>query len=103
MHWVQPSAPLSWAPEYALSPSSPRFPTDPNTWTVDHQLMWGAGLLITPVLEPGKAKVSGYFPAGTWYHLVTVSARCSVPRAPYRDLGLAGPQLCCEGKSRWSH
>uniref|UniRef100_A0A7M4FM48 Lysosomal alpha-glucosidase n=1 Tax=Crocodylus porosus TaxID=8502 RepID=A0A7M4FM48_CROPO len=59
------------AGETVARPLFLEFPTDPNTWTVDHQLMWGAGLLITPVLEPGKAKVSGYFPAGTWYHLVT--------------------------------
>ncbi|KAL9833749.1 LOW QUALITY PROTEIN: lysosomal alpha-glucosidase-like [Geothlypis trichas] len=45
------------------------FPTDPNTWTVDRQLLWGGGLLITPVLEAGQTKVSGYFPAGTWYSL----------------------------------
>lgn len=43
------------------------FPKDPNTWSVDRQLLWGAGLLITPVLEQGQTKVSGYFPAGTWY------------------------------------
>ncbi|XP_030817873.1 lysosomal alpha-glucosidase [Camarhynchus parvulus] len=45
------------------------FPTDPNTWAVDRQLLWGGGLLITPVLEAGQTKVSGYFPAGTWYSL----------------------------------
>ncbi|NWH55144.1 LYAG glucosidase, partial [Fregata magnificens] len=45
------------------------FPKDPNTWAVDRQLMWGGGLLVTPVLEAGKTKVSGYFPAGTWYSL----------------------------------
>uniref|UniRef100_A0A8C5UGC3 Glucosidase alpha, acid n=1 Tax=Malurus cyaneus samueli TaxID=2593467 RepID=A0A8C5UGC3_9PASS len=45
------------------------FPTDPNTWIVDRQLLWGGGLLVTPVLEPGQTKVSGYFPAGTWYSL----------------------------------
>uniref|UniRef100_A0A803YHI9 Glucosidase alpha, acid n=1 Tax=Meleagris gallopavo TaxID=9103 RepID=A0A803YHI9_MELGA len=43
------------------------FPKDPNTWSVDRQLLWGAGLLITPVLEQGQTKVSGYFPVGTWY------------------------------------
>uniref|UniRef100_A0A8D0GY36 Lysosomal alpha-glucosidase n=1 Tax=Sphenodon punctatus TaxID=8508 RepID=A0A8D0GY36_SPHPU len=44
-----------------------RFPTDPNTWSIDRQLMWGAALLVTPVLEAGKTDVSGYFPLGTWY------------------------------------
>ncbi|NWI95931.1 LYAG glucosidase, partial [Pitta sordida] len=45
------------------------FPRDPNTWAVDRQLLWGGGLLVTPVLEAGATKVSGYFPAGTWYSL----------------------------------
>ncbi|XP_077184313.1 lysosomal alpha-glucosidase [Paroedura picta] len=44
------------------------FPEDPNTWNIDQQLMWGAALLITPVLVAGKTKVSGYFPLGTWYN-----------------------------------
>ncbi|XP_075034030.1 lysosomal alpha-glucosidase [Mixophyes fleayi] len=47
------------------------FPTDPNTWTIDRQFLWGEGLLITPVLEQGKTAVNGYFPAGTWYALQT--------------------------------
>lgn len=51
-----------------------RFPEDPRTWTVDRQLLWGEALLITPVLEAGKAEVTGYFPAGTWYDLQAVSA-----------------------------
>lgn len=55
-------------------PSFPRFPTDPNTWAVDRQLLWGGGLLVTPVLEAGQTKVSGYFPAGTWYSLAGVGA-----------------------------
>ena len=55
-------------------PSSPRFPEDPNTWAVDRQLLWGGGLLVTPALEPGMTKVSGYFPAGTWYSLAGVGA-----------------------------
>ncbi|NXD16675.1 LYAG glucosidase, partial [Nothocercus nigrocapillus] len=57
------------AGETVARPLFLEFPKDPNTWTVDRQLMWGAGLLVTPVLEAGKTKVSGYFPAGTWYGL----------------------------------
>ncbi|NXK12497.1 LYAG glucosidase, partial [Herpetotheres cachinnans] len=57
------------AGETVARPLFLEFPKDPNTWAVDRQLMWGGGLLITPVLEPGKTKVSGYFPAGTWYSL----------------------------------
>ena len=29
---------------------SNRFPTDPNTWGIDTQFMWGGSLLISPVL-----------------------------------------------------
>ncbi|NXR00109.1 LYAG glucosidase, partial [Sagittarius serpentarius] len=57
------------AGETVARPLFLEFPKDPNTWAVDRQLMWGGGLLVTPVLEAGKTKVSGYFPAGTWYSL----------------------------------
>uniref|UniRef100_A0A8C6V503 Lysosomal alpha-glucosidase n=1 Tax=Naja naja TaxID=35670 RepID=A0A8C6V503_NAJNA len=49
------------------------FPQDTYTWTIDRQFMWGAGLLITPVLEEGIRKMPGYFPLGTWYDILTVS------------------------------
>ncbi|XP_010006966.1 PREDICTED: lysosomal alpha-glucosidase [Chaetura pelagica] len=58
------------AGETVARPLFLEFPKDPNTWTVDRQLLWGGGLLITPVLEAGKTKVMGYFPAGTWYSLM---------------------------------
>lgn len=67
----------------------PRFPEDPNTWAVDRQLLWGGGLLVTPVLEAGQTKVSGYFPAGTWYSLAGVG----VPAAGLWD--------CCTGALPW--
>lgn len=75
--------------------SFPRFPTDPNTWAVDRQLLWGGGLLVTPVLEAGQTKVRGYFPAGTWYSLAGVSAPAVLYRgfccvhipAPQQSLG----------------
>ncbi|KAL7989549.1 hypothetical protein Chor_012215 [Crotalus horridus] len=50
------------------------FPQDTYTWTIDRQFMWGAGLLITPVLEEGIRKMAGYFPLGTWYNIVTEPA-----------------------------
>nr|XP_056710819.1 lysosomal alpha-glucosidase [Euleptes europaea] len=56
------------AGETVARPLYLEFPEDPNTWNIDRQLMWGAALLITPVLEAGKTKVSGYFPLGTWYN-----------------------------------
>lgn len=68
-----------WLPEVLWSPvvmffyHSCRFPQDTYTWTIDRQFMWGAGLLITPVLEEGIRKMAGYFPLGTWYDIITVS------------------------------
>ncbi|VTJ57865.1 Hypothetical predicted protein [Marmota monax] len=55
-----------WPPECG-------FPEDRHTWGVDRQLLWGEALLVTPVLEPGKDQVTGYFPLGTWYDLQLVS------------------------------
>uniref|UniRef100_A0A8C3ULC5 Lysosomal alpha-glucosidase n=1 Tax=Catharus ustulatus TaxID=91951 RepID=A0A8C3ULC5_CATUS len=62
------------AGETVARPLFLEFPTDPNTWAVDRQLLWGGGLLVTPVLEAGQTKVRGYFPAGTWYSLAGVSS-----------------------------
>ena len=47
------------------------FPEDENTWAIDEQMMWGDGLLITPVLGPGETTVNGYFPEGRWYNYYT--------------------------------
>lgn len=46
---------------------------------MDRQLLWGEALLVTPVLEAGKVEVTGYFPAGTWYDLQTVSPGTLAP------------------------
>nr|XP_032653104.1 lysosomal alpha-glucosidase isoform X2 [Chelonoidis abingdonii] len=61
------------AGETVARPLFLEFPADPNTLSVDRQFMWGAGLLITPVLVAGKTKVSGYFPTETWYNLMAGS------------------------------
>ncbi|XP_055971733.1 lysosomal alpha-glucosidase [Sorex fumeus] len=60
------------------------FPQDPHTWTVDRQLMWGEALLVTPVLDPGRTEVTGYFPTGKWYELHTVPLESigSLPSQP---------------------
>ncbi|XP_004709306.1 lysosomal alpha-glucosidase isoform X2 [Echinops telfairi] len=60
------------------------FPQDAHTWTVDRQLLWGAALLITPVLEPSKTEVTGYFPRDAWYDLQTVPVEVlgSLPPPP---------------------
>lgn len=43
------------------------FPTDPNTYTIDKQFMWGSGFMISPVLEEGATSVNAYFPAARFY------------------------------------
>uniref|UniRef100_A0A2R8ZNT8 Lysosomal alpha-glucosidase n=1 Tax=Pan paniscus TaxID=9597 RepID=A0A2R8ZNT8_PANPA len=79
------------AGETVARPLFLEFPKDSSTWTVDHQLLWGEALLITPVLQAGKAEVTGYFPLGTWYDLQTVSLGTLNP-------GEAGDQI---GVTRW--
>lgn len=49
------------------------FPKDISTYSVDKQFLWGRGLLMTPVLEPGANSVTGYFPRGLWYDFYTGS------------------------------
>lgn len=50
-----------------------RFPSDPDSQTIDEQFLWGSSLLISPVLERGAVEVSAYLPPGTWYILNNVS------------------------------
>ncbi|XP_048221049.1 lysosomal alpha-glucosidase [Perognathus longimembris pacificus] len=73
------------------------FPTDPRTWPVDRQLLWGEALLVTPVLEPGKDKVTGYFPSGTWYDLHTVPIDVFGSPPPPLPM-LRGPVIHSEGQ-----
>ncbi|XP_065509451.1 maltase-glucoamylase-like [Caloenas nicobarica] len=43
------------------------FYSDEVTWNVDKQFLWGPGLLITPVLEPGVEVIQAYIPDAVWY------------------------------------
>ncbi|XP_066063920.1 maltase-glucoamylase-like [Chamaea fasciata] len=43
------------------------FYAEEATWDVDEQFLWGPGLLITPVLEPGVEVISAYIPDAVWY------------------------------------
>nr|XP_056706356.1 sucrase-isomaltase, intestinal [Euleptes europaea] len=47
------------------------FYTDQNTWDIDKQFLWGSGLLITPVLDPGVDRVTAYMPDAVWYDYET--------------------------------
>ncbi|XP_051499825.1 maltase-glucoamylase-like isoform X2 [Apus apus] len=43
------------------------FYSDEETWGIDKQFLWGSGLLITPVLEPGVEVLQAYVPDAVWY------------------------------------
>ncbi|XP_054662763.1 maltase-glucoamylase-like isoform X2 [Grus americana] len=43
------------------------FYSDEATWSVDKQFLWGPGLLITPVLDPGVEVIEAYIPDAVWY------------------------------------
>lgn len=46
------------------------FPADPHAWTVGDEYLFGADLLVAPVLEPGTSRRSVYLPIGaSWTHL----------------------------------
>ena len=48
------------------------FPADAARWDVSDQYLFGADLLVAPVLEPGARQRLVYLPAGaTWTELAT--------------------------------
>ncbi|EMP39847.1 Maltase-glucoamylase, intestinal [Chelonia mydas] len=47
------------------------FYSDDATWAIDRQFLWGPGLLITPVLDPGVETVTAYIPDAVWYDYET--------------------------------
>ncbi|KAM9274801.1 sucrase-isomaltase, intestinal [Cariama cristata] len=54
------------------------FYSDEVTWSVDKQFLWGPGLLISPVLDPGVDVIQAYIPDAVWYEYDTgakISAR----------------------------
>uniref|UniRef100_A0A8C5Q0B1 alpha-glucosidase n=1 Tax=Leptobrachium leishanense TaxID=445787 RepID=A0A8C5Q0B1_9ANUR len=47
------------------------FTEDKETWDVYKQFLWGAGFLISPVLEIGARTVRAYIPDDVWYDFHT--------------------------------
>ena len=45
------------------------YPTDTVAWNIDRQFLWGSGLMISPVLDPGAVTVEAYFPDARWYDI----------------------------------
>ncbi|KAL3992154.1 werner syndrome ATP-dependent helicase [Sarotherodon galilaeus] len=60
------------AGETVVRPVLHEFYSDSETWTIDHQFLWGKYLLITPVLDSGVDKVSAYLPDARWYDYETM-------------------------------
>jgi alpha-glucosidase (family GH31 glycosyl hydrolase) len=75
------------------------FPTDPNTFSIDQQFMWGSGLLITPVLTKDATTVSAYFPDARFYSYYNgeeISTRASstiLDAMDFINLHLAGGNI----------
>ena len=60
------------------------FPTDPSTWDIDRQFMWGSGLMISPVVEQGATSVDAYFPDARWYEITKWIQEGVIAETPYR-------------------
>ncbi|KAM3654006.1 LOW QUALITY PROTEIN: maltase-glucoamylase-like, partial [Ammospiza maritima maritima] len=50
-----------------------QFVEDRTTWDIDRQFLWGEGLLVSPVLEPGVSEVRAYLPDARWFDFHTDS------------------------------
>ncbi|KAG1930730.1 maltase-glucoamylase, intestinal [Pimephales promelas] len=57
--------------ETVVRPLMHEFYSDSETWAVHTQFLWGAHLLITPVLDPGVVTVEAYIPDAVWYDFET--------------------------------
>uniref|UniRef100_A0A8C1GYL9 alpha-glucosidase n=1 Tax=Cyprinus carpio TaxID=7962 RepID=A0A8C1GYL9_CYPCA len=57
--------------ETVVRPVMHEFYSDSETRAVHKQFMWGAHLLITPVLDPGVEFVNAYIPDAIWYNFET--------------------------------
>ncbi|XP_066427526.1 sucrase-isomaltase, intestinal-like, partial [Molothrus aeneus] len=54
-----------------LRPLLHEFVEDRTTWDLDRQFLWGEGLLVSPVLEPGVTQVRAYLPDARWFDFHT--------------------------------
>lgn len=45
------------------------FPTDPKSYDIETQFLWGSALMVVPTLYPNMSYVNAYLPPGLWYDL----------------------------------
>ncbi|XP_053315016.1 sucrase-isomaltase, intestinal [Spea bombifrons] len=64
--------------ETVVRPILHEFYSDPETWAIDQQFLWGPALLITPILNPNSVNAAAYIPDALWYDYETGA------RAPWR-------------------
>ncbi|XP_075058176.1 sucrase-isomaltase, intestinal [Mixophyes fleayi] len=57
--------------ETVVRPLLHEFYSDPETWAIDQQFLWGSGLLITPILNPNSEHADAYIPDAVWYDYET--------------------------------
>ncbi|XP_035167961.1 sucrase-isomaltase, intestinal-like, partial [Oxyura jamaicensis] len=67
------------------------FYSDEVTWGVDRQFLWGPGLLISAVLDPGVDVIQAYIPDAVWYEYET-GAKIPI-RKQWTDLYLPADKL----------
>uniref|UniRef100_A0A8B9C2N0 alpha-glucosidase n=1 Tax=Anser brachyrhynchus TaxID=132585 RepID=A0A8B9C2N0_9AVES len=67
------------------------FYSDEATWGVDRQFLWGPGLLISAVLDPGVDVIQAYIPDAVWYEYET-GAKIPI-RKQWTDLYLPADKL----------
>ncbi|XP_046544792.1 LOW QUALITY PROTEIN: sucrase-isomaltase, intestinal-like [Haliotis rubra] len=54
-----------------IRPLHHEYPRDQTTYRVDRQFLWGAGLMISPILHEGQTSLSIYVPQGRWFDWYT--------------------------------
>ena len=69
------------------------FPQDHITYTIDVQFLWGAALMIAPVLTENSVQVEAYLPQSLWYdfysfRLVSSGGKFEVLHAPLDTIPL---------------
>ncbi|KAM3328383.1 alpha-xylosidase 1 [Capsicum galapagoense] len=62
------------------------FPNIPELYELSTQFLVGSSVMVSPVLEKAKTKVSALFPPGTWYSLFDMTQAIVSKEPHYRSL-----------------